>query len=199
MKLPKAIILNEDGTFELGVPVAKFLVTPEPTPVQAFADKHDICDFGRELLLKRAHVHTLEDAWTAGEVLCCVFMYVKGVRGGKPKVFTDFASRLRDELFKDGFFDAAAELKTHIDKFSVVMNAFIENQKFMNSKVREGKRLESAHAALPQLAVGMARNIALFALDFASQARYGKFDLKFSFRMADEFRKIVGDNPFTGK
>lgn len=176
-------------------------MTPQPvkTAVQEFADKHDICAFGRELLVDRKKLTTLEQAWNAGEFLCTAFMYVKGVSDARASVFFIIAESLFADLYHDGFTDEAMELRRRIDAFTVQYTGYFEMQESLNLAVASIKRRESAEATTGKLRITIARNIALFALDFASQTRFGVFDLKFSYKVADKFREFVGPNPFVGQ
>lgn len=170
-----------------------------PTPIQAFADKHDICEFGRELLIKRQHITTLEDAWLAGDTLCVMFMYVKGVHTATGHVFYVFANQVANDLFRDGFTAQAQVLRGYIDAHTDIRTTVIELQTSMRDALLEGKRKESHQSHAPRLLTSLARDIGLFALDFASQVRYTGFSLKFSYESAQLFRKIVGSNPFKGQ
>jgi len=168
------------------------------TPVLEFAVKHDMCDYGREMI-RRFEPQSLEEFWAKSDSLGIMFMYVKAVKGSYMP-FLDFADRIERRLWDDGFESESQELRRYIAKVSDEVTRYRSLRQDMIANIAAApQRQHASEKAMVTALLMMARDIALYALDYSSQVRFGKFNVKYSFSLADDFRQLVGANPFIGQ
>jgi len=139
----------------------------------------------------------MAEMWDRMDAIGVMFMYAKDLHGSAD-TFLSFARLLAIALIADGYHTEARQLSTRVSQVESMMRAYSDMRTGMIDEIGGAdKRQEASRQQLPQIMTSMARDAALYALDYASITRHGRFQLRFSMEMANEFRALVGNNPYT--
>lgn len=184
--------------------------TYSDNPVVEFLVRHHACDFAYQLI-ESLKPGSLAEAWDKGDARMVMFLYVKGSKP-KAETFFAFADRMVQFLYEQGGAGTDAEGSDAESEYIIRVGQHLAlqiyfgremtgkvmswNEALINEITMDDRR--EVHASkLPSLELNLARRVAYYVMDIVHQTLAGTFNLGLSHTLADMFRQVVGDNPFT--